>query len=97
MRFKDDLQRFIYYKSQIDYCYYAIQEICEQKGELKSPLEMMIDDATGYSKEKLLQRIDEAIYLIKVVIRCKPKCGFEVDSDKKFLSELKKFKNQTKK
>lgn len=34
MKFKDDLQKEIYYRSQIDYCYWMIQEISQHKGEM---------------------------------------------------------------
>lgn len=30
MRFSDDLQREIYYRSQIDYCYWMLEEISTQ-------------------------------------------------------------------
>lgn len=94
MRFKDDLQKEIYYRSQIDYCYWMIQEISQHKGEMQSPLAAMIDEATGFSKAKMKEQIDNAIYLMKVVIRCKPKClaKYDVANDKKFLAELQKLK-----
>lgn len=90
MRFKDDLQRELYYVSQIDYCYWMIQEMSEHKGVMQSPLEAMIDEATGFNKVKVKDQIDTAIYLVTVLIRCKKKLEYDVETDKEFLKEIKK-------
>jgi len=36
MKFKDDLQREIYYHSQIDYCYFVLGELSEQPQTIQS-------------------------------------------------------------
>ncbi len=92
MRFKDELQRYLYYVSQIDYCYWVIKEVSKHTGKMESPLEAMIDKATGFDKELVIKQIDEIKYLSSVIIRCKKKLGYDVDNDKKFLKELKKLK-----
>lgn len=95
MRFKDELQRQIYYRSQIDYSYWMIQEISRHNGKMQFPLAAMIDKATGFDKVKILERIDQVKYLVIVIIRCKKKLNYEVDEDKKFLKQLQKLEKET--
>lgn len=97
MKFKDDLQKEIHYRSQIDYCYWMLQEISQHHGQMQNPLAAMIDEATGFNKAKVKEKINDCIYLIKTVIRCKPKClaGYDVTEDKKFLKELNKLNSLT--
>lgn len=90
MRFKDELQQQFYYRSQIDYSYWRIQYISNHSCEIQNPLEAMIDKATGFDKEKVKLKIDEVKYLVKVIIRCKKKIGYDTDRDKKFQTELNK-------
>jgi len=90
MRFKDELQKYIYYKSQIDYCYYMLEAIINNKQPDKSPINMLIDKATGFDKELLKREKENIQYLVSVMIRCKTKIGHETENDKKFLKEIKK-------
>jgi hypothetical protein len=94
MRFENDIQKEIYYTSQIDYCYWAIKKISENSDEPKHPLYSMIDEATGFNKANIENQIDEIIYLIKTIIRCKEKCPNKYDTnlDKEFLKKLNKIK-----
>ena len=92
MKFKDELQKQIYYRSQIDYCYWMIQNISNHKGEIQSPLEAMIDKATGFDKQKVKDALATVIYMVKTIIRCKGKIGYDTATDEEFLAELILFK-----
>jgi hypothetical protein len=90
VRFKDDLQRWIYYKSQIDYCYFQIKKIQEGLQKPISPIERMVDKATGADIANEIKIVDGLIYLVKTMIRCKCKINEDgIDADKGFLSLLK--------
>lgn len=88
MRFKDDLERLIYYHSQIDYCYWRISEISKHTGKSECPMDAMVDAATGFDKALVKARIKEVKYLVKTIIRLKPKIGFEPTGDKEFLKAI---------
>ncbi len=45
-----DVQRWLYLQSQIDYLYYCLEQI--RKNMPKAPIEIMIDEASGYDKER---------------------------------------------
>ncbi len=91
MKFESELQRIIYYTGQIDFCYWRIQEISKHTGKMESPLEAMIDKVTGFSEHKVKASIKEVRHLVKTVIRCKPKIGFDPVKDKEFLNAIKSF------
>lgn len=90
MRFKDELDRQLYYRVQIDYCYWMIQQISKHNAEIQSPLNAMIDRATGFDKAIVKSRIKDVKYCMSVVIRCKEKLGYDTKKDKSFLIEIKK-------
>lgn len=90
VRFKDELQRQIYYRGQIDYCYWLLQEMSEHTGERQNPLEAMIDKATGFNKEKVLQNIRQTKNLIGLIIKYKKKLGYATDADAELLKKIKK-------
>ena len=92
MRFENDFQRELYYTSQIDCCYFILSEFSKTKDDLRSPIEMMIDKATGFDKKMLLDKVDDVIDLVKTIIRCKKKLECDTDNDAKFLKELRNFK-----
>ncbi len=96
MRFKDELQRQIYYRSQIDYSYWRIQEISKHNAKMQSPLEALIDKASGFEEAQVLERIEEVKCLASVVIRCKKKLDYETDADKDFLKAIRKLHRETK-
>lgn len=97
MKFKDDLDRAIWYVSQIDYSYWMLQEISKHSGKMESPLEAMIDRATGFDVEKVRQRINHCILLARTIIRCKTKMGYDAGGDKKFLLKLIELRRDSKK
>lgn len=90
MRFKDELQRQIWYRSQIDYSYWMIQEISKHTGEMQSPIVAMVDKATGYDKVRLKENIKTVRRCIRTIINGKEKLGYDAEDDKRFLKELKK-------
>ena len=96
MRFKDELQRQIYYISQIDYSYWRIQEISKHKAKMQNPLEALIDKASGFEEAQVLGRIKEVKYLASVIIRCKKKLDYETDADKLFLKKIRKLEKNAK-
>ena len=96
MRFKDELQRQIYYRSQIDYSYWRIQEISKHNAKMQSPLDALIDEASGFQEVHVLERIKEVKYLASVIIRCKARLGYETKADKQFLYKIRKLEKETK-
>lgn len=92
MKFKDDLQRLLYYTAQIDYSYFRLGQIANPNNGAvsKSPIEAMIDKVTGFDNERIKLQIKETKYLVGVIIRCKEKLGHDATADKKILSEIKK-------
>lgn len=96
MRFKDELQRQLYYRGIIDYCYWEIQEISNHTGKLQSPLEAMIDRATGFDIKKTVEKIDNIKDFVSMIIRCKKKIGYDLKNDKEFLKKLKSIIEQRK-
>lgn len=92
MRFKDELQKEIYYISQIDYCYWQISEIAKEKYIPVDPITNLINQVTGFTKAQDKSKILELIYLMGVIIRCKTKLGYEVDNDVQFKEKLRGIK-----
>jgi hypothetical protein len=88
MRFKDELQREIYYTSQIDLSYLGLRKIMEENETLNSPMVAIVDKATGYDKVKFKEDADNAIKLVKRIIRCKEKLGYGTVNDKYFLNMI---------
>ncbi len=97
MRFANWIQRELYYDSQIGCCYWAIQEIAKCKGDAKTPIEAMIDEATGFDEGDALEQIETCIGLTKTIIRCKKKIDWDVDNDKTLLKKLRELKKKKKK
>ena len=97
MRFKDSVQRELHYRSQIDYCYYAIREIDKEHNKPKSPLVAAVDRATGYGKEKDKIHTSTVIGLMKTVVRCKTALGIDCDGDKEALKAALKLQRILKK
>lgn len=92
MRFRDDLERFLYYTSQIDYCYWVLSTM--NKGEKdRTPIEIMIDVQTGFQKSKDVEALKSAIYHIGVIIRCKKALEYDTKQDGKTLYKIKKLLN----
>ena len=89
MRFESELQKELYYRSQIYFCYFGIQLISGHMNKPQSPLEAMVDKATGFDKANVKERIKEVRSLIRTIIRCKGKMGYDNSGDKEFLHKLK--------
>jgi hypothetical protein len=89
MKFKTELEKQLYYQSQIDYSYWRLKAIYSETGKPQAPLEAMIDKATGFNTVKLKQSIKEIKMLINTIIKCKKELGFDTENDTKSLTELK--------
>lgn len=92
MRFANDLEKYIHYVSQIDYCYWQIKNIADEKNLTVDPITYLINQVTGFDKEQDENKIKGLIYLAGSIIRSKEKLGYDNTNDKKFLSDLKKLK-----
>jgi len=90
MRFKDNIQKWIYYTGQIDYCYYRIKSLSDKLNEPKTPIDAMIDKASGFSKQQFDEIAKEIKYLSGVIIKCKKKLGYETATDESLLETIKK-------
>lgn len=76
--------------AKVDYCYYALQEMSKRLTATQSPLDRMIDNATGYSKAKYQEYKEETIELLEQVIKAKKVIGANYDNDKKALEAARK-------
>ena len=75
--------------AQIDLNYYFIEHLQKELSKPRTSLEIMIDDATGYGKERIKKMKDEAISLISEIIECKKKIEAPIERDVEFLNGLK--------
>lgn len=78
--------------ARIDFRYYGIKELLKELKASdigKSPIDLMIDRATGYSQEQNRQRIKVGIELLKGIIEDKKFIEADTSADEKTLSELK--------
>lgn len=57
--------------ARIDYCYYALQEIAFEKPKQLSPIELMIDKASGYDKAQQKEVFESVKSLFEEIIRSK--------------------------
>jgi hypothetical protein len=94
MRFRNPLQREIYYISQIDFCYFALQEMESDSIEKLRPIESIIDSATGIDKHLIQQKIDSSIELLKCIIKCKKILSYDISDDIYFLHKLNKLRKR---
>jgi len=90
MKFHNELERYIHYVSQIDYCYFQINQIAKENQLKLDPITALIDKVTGFDKLKDQETIKNLVYLMGVIIRSKQKLDYDVTGDRKFLNELKK-------
>ena len=90
MRFQNGLQREIYYIGQIDFCYFALNEMSADSIEKLSPIESMVKSATGMDRHLIEQQITSSIELVKCIIKCKKKLSYDIDADKELLVKLRK-------
>ena len=79
--------------AEIDYWYFVISQMSESLNlkKSRSPLEHMIDQATGYDKklaEDAKAEVKTAIDIFKKIIRLKKKIEADVESDEKLLHQL---------
>jgi hypothetical protein len=88
MRFRDSLDRELYYSSQIDFCYWRIQEMSKHTGKMESPLNALIDKATGFDIANTLENITVIRSYVSCIARCKKALGYDPRSDKDFLKKL---------
>lgn len=89
MKFRDDLQKWIYYHGQIDLGYYLLSEMSKEMNLPKHPLILAIDEATGASGDRFKNNKAAALKLIKDIIRQKKIYNYDTMIDEKFLSEIK--------
>lgn len=86
MKFKDDLQKYLYYKAQSDYCYWRLREITKELNKPRSIIESMIDETTGYDK----RHIPEIKSLCRTAIRCCKKINEDYAMFRKILNATSK-------
>jgi hypothetical protein len=89
MRFASNLQRELYYRAQIDYCYYRLEEIMKSDNN-KSLINRLIDKATGFDKIKSKKEFEECLYLLGVMKRCKNRLGYDTQNESETILALRK-------
>lgn len=70
---------------RIDYGYWILNQLNEQL-DYQTPVEKMINVATGFDKETLIC----AISAVKDIVKCKKIAGYDNSVDKKYLAQLRK-------
>jgi hypothetical protein len=78
--------------AQIDLMYFGLRNILKKIEFPRSPLEIMVDDATGFQKSQTTKNIKDSIEIIENIIRCKKTIEAPIDSDEKLLNQLKNLK-----
>jgi len=69
----------------IDCCYYLLQEAQNKLSKSKSPVEIMIDKATGYDKLEIEQMKKDVIDLLNQIIEAKKIIEVDYDNERKIL------------
>lgn len=90
MRFENAFQRELYYIGQLDFCYFALKEMSADSVEKLSPIESMVDSATGMDRHLIEQKVSSSIELVKCIIKCKTKLSYDISEDKNLLVKLRK-------
>lgn len=76
--------------AQIDYCYYALKEVQNDLAKSsRSPLEIMIDNATGYGAEKDKECVEICISLLETIIDNKKIVEADYSGDEIMLGKLR--------
>jgi len=75
--------------AQIDYCYYAIENILKELGinNKRTSLEALIDKACSYNQNK--EKTKEVIGFVETIIENKKKIEADFSADEKTLEQLK--------
>lgn len=74
----------------IDYCHYMLAEIQKDMNKKRSPIDIMIDNASGYSKAKADEVSNQIISLFEEIIKNKRILGAPISGNVKSLKEIKK-------
>lgn len=82
------MDKAIQYIGEIDYCYFCLQEIQKSLSIARSPLERMVDAATGFDAAQFDRAKKEGIYLIKHIIKRKKQIDRDYSGDEKALQEI---------
>lgn len=78
--------------AEIDMCYYGLKMIHDESFVSKTPIEQMVDKATGFSQAKTKENIKIGIALLKRIIKAKKTIEADFSGDENMLNALKKLK-----
>ena len=73
----------------IDASYYLLKDLLKELQVKRSPIEVMVDDATGYGADKLAKQKKEATELLKTVIENKKIIEADYSDDEKALNQIR--------
>lgn len=73
----------------IEYCYWRIKQLGKELNKSQSPLDQMIDDATGYGDKVYQGHKAETIELLESVIENKKIIEADYSGDAEFLEKIK--------
>ena len=76
----------------IEGCYFLINKIQENLKREDSPIEIMIDRASGFSQYQAIKEGRFLIQTLKTIISCKKKIEADYSVDEELLNELLKLK-----
>lgn len=72
----------------IDFCYYELNKLIKELNTPKNGLHIMIDIATGFSEYQNKKHIENAIKLLKQIIKEKKKIEANYENDVKTLNKI---------
>lgn len=78
--------------ANIDAGYYLLKQIHSQLSEPQDPVIKMIDEQTGYGKQRIVEQRKEIATILKGIIKNKKFIEADYKNDELMLSELLKLK-----
>lgn len=89
MKNKIGMSEILCAHAEIDLCYLGLQMLYEEVSKEIAPIDKMIDNATGYSKEKNKENRENAIILLSRIIKAKKIIEVDYSGDENVLAEIK--------
>lgn len=74
--------------SELDFYYYRIAQLERELNKSRSPIEIMIDGATGADVENSIKIKNEVIVFLKNIIECKKKIEADYVAEEKLIQNL---------
>jgi hypothetical protein len=80
----------------IDYCYYCLRDLTAKLGFPKSPIDRLVDEATGASKTETYSAAMSAIDMLEEVIKAKQVIDADYSADIEAIKVIKEIADRCK-